>query len=145
MKAALAGCLHSVEPPDFSDALEMGVLEVGGVFEAVAEEAVEGDVSYPDKGESQGKGPVPDVAQKEEGEGQHENVGEVVGRGAEAGVGEVADHEEVGREEEDGEEEPACVEVLVSEEGEGEKDGFFDAEEGGWMGEHEVLLSGLLV
>jgi hypothetical protein len=34
--------------------LEVGVLEEGGVFEAVAEEAVEGDVSCPDEGDGGG-------------------------------------------------------------------------------------------
>ena len=32
------------------DVLKVGVFEVGGVFEAVAEEAVEGDVGCPDEG-----------------------------------------------------------------------------------------------
>src|ERR1700748_2056611 len=113
MKADLAGCLHSVEPPDFSDALEMGVLEVGGVFEAVAEEAVEGDVGCPDEGDGGGEGPVLDVAGEEKSERGSEGVGEVVGGGSDARVDEVAEHKEVGGEEEDGEEEPACAEMLV--------------------------------
>ena len=36
------------------DVLEVGVLEVGRVFEAVAEEAVEGDVCGPDEGDGGG-------------------------------------------------------------------------------------------
>ena len=87
----------------------MGVLEECGVFEAVAEEAVEGDVGGPDEGEGCSEMPVKDVAGQEEGEGEGESVGEVVGCGSEADVGEVAEHEEVGSEEEDREEDPAVV------------------------------------
>ena len=59
-------------------------------------------------------------------------------KGTDAGVEEVAEHEEVGCEEEECEEKPAVVEVLVGEEGE-EESGFFDAEEGGGAGEHAGL------
>ena len=38
--------------------LEVGVFEEGGVFEAVAEEAVEGDVGGPDQGECFASMPV---------------------------------------------------------------------------------------
>ena len=86
-----------------------------------------------------GQVPVLDVAGEQEDEREGEGVGEVVDGGADAGVDEVAEHEEVGREEEDGEEEPAAVEVLVGEEGEGEEDGFFDAEEEGGAGQHGGL------
>ena len=119
--------------------LEVGVFEDGWIFEAVAEEAVDGYVGGPDERDGQSYRPVLEVAGEEKSEGEREGVGEVVGGGAEAGVGEVAEHEEVGRKEEDGEEEPACVEVLVGKESEDQKNGFFDAEEGGGVGQHEVL------
>ena len=59
--------------------LEVGVLEEGGVFEAVAEEAVEGDVGNPDQGQFGGEVPVLDVAGEQEGEGDGQGVGQVVG------------------------------------------------------------------
>lgn len=65
---------------------------------------------------------------------------QVVGGGADARVDEVAEHEEIGGEEEDGEEEPACVEVLVGEEGEEEEGGFFEVEEDRWAGQHELFI-----
>ena len=37
------------------EVLEVGVLEVGRVFEPVAEEAVEGDVGGPDEGHGNGQ------------------------------------------------------------------------------------------
>ena len=49
------------------DVLEVGVLEEGGVFEPVAEEAVEGDVGCPDEGDGCGEPPVLKVAEEEEG------------------------------------------------------------------------------
>lgn len=67
-------------------------------------------------------------------------MGEVVEGRAGALAVEVAEHEEVGGEEEDGEEEPACVEMMVGEEGEGEEGGFFDAEKSGWPGEHGLVI-----
>jgi len=120
------------------DVLEVGVFEEGRVFEAVAEEAVEGDVGCPDEGE--GLVPVLEVADEEEGEREGEGVGEVVDCGAEVDVDEVAEHEEVGCEEEDCEEKPAVVEVLVGEEDDGEEDGFFAAEEEGGAGQHERFI-----
>jgi hypothetical protein len=118
------------------EVLQVGVLEEGGIFEAEAEEAVQGDVGDPDERERGGKGPVEEIAEEQEGEGKGEGVDEVVGGGSEAGVEEVADHEEVGCEEEDGEEEPTVVEMVVGGEGGEEEDGFFDAEEGGGLSEH---------
>jgi hypothetical protein len=118
------------------DVPEVGVLEVGRVFEAVAEEAVEGYVGCPDERDGGGELPVSGVADEEESEREGEGVGEVVDCGAEADVGEIAEHEEVRGEEEDCEEEPAVVEALVGEEGEQEEDGFFGAEEGGGAGQH---------
>lgn len=47
--------------------LEVSVLEEGRVFEAVAEEAVEGDVGCPDQGEFGWQVPVLDVAGQEKG------------------------------------------------------------------------------
>ena len=38
----------------FGEVLEVGVLEAGRVFEAVAEEAIEGDVGCPDEGDGRG-------------------------------------------------------------------------------------------
>lgn len=61
---------------------------------------------------------------------------EVVGCGSGAWVDEVAEHEEIGGEEEDGEEQPTVVEVLVGEEGEDDKGGFFEVEEDVGPGEH---------
>ena len=49
------------------DVLEVGVFEEGGVFEAVAEEAIEGDVGCPDEGDGCGHSPVLEVAEEEEG------------------------------------------------------------------------------
>jgi hypothetical protein len=140
MKAALAGCLHCFGLWEDLDVLEVGVLEVGGVFEAVAEEAVDGNVGCPDEGDGGGEGTMLDVAGEEESEGKSQGVGEVVGGRSDTWVDEVAEHEEVGREEEDGEEEPACVEMPVGEEGEDEEGGFFDAEEDGGAGEHEMFI-----
>lgn len=77
-----------------------------------------------------------DVAGQQEGEWEGQGVGEVIDCGAEPGVDEVAEHEEVGGEEEECEEEPACVEVLVGEEGEDEEGSFFDVEEDRGAGEH---------
>lgn len=67
-------------------------------------------------------------------------MGKVVGCGADVWGDEVADHEEVRREEEDGEEDPVPVEVVVGVEGEGEEGGFFDSEEEGGAGEHELFI-----
>ena len=64
-------------------------------------------------------------------------MGEVVGYRADAGVDEVAEHEEVWREEQEGEEEPSVVEMLVGEDGEGEDDCFFSSEKDGGAGQHE--------
>jgi hypothetical protein len=111
------------------DVLEVGVFEAGWVFEAVAKEAVEGYVGCPDEGCGGGWMPVLEVAEEEEGEWEGEGVDEVVGRGPDAGVEEVAEHEEVGGEEEDGEEEPAVVEVLVKENGADKEAGFFNFEQ----------------
>ena len=60
-------------------------------------------------------------------------MGEVVGYRADAGVDEVAEHEEVWSEEE----EPAVVKMLVGEDGEGEDDCFFSSEKDGGAGQHE--------
>ena len=48
------------------DVLEVGVLELGWVFEAVAEEAVEGDVGGPDEGDGCDQSPMLEVAEEEE-------------------------------------------------------------------------------
>ena len=61
---------------------------------------------------------------------------EVVECGAEARVREVADHEEVGREEEDGEQRPTVVQMMVGDDGTGQKESFFDAEQESGLGEH---------
>jgi hypothetical protein len=120
--------------------LEVGVLEKGRVFETVAEETVEGDVGRPDEGQFGGEMPVLNVTGEEEGQREGQGVDEVVGRGAEAWVDEVGEHEEVGGEEEDCEEEPTVVEVLVGEDGEGEEEGFFDVQEDGGAGEHDLVI-----
>jgi hypothetical protein len=120
------------------DVLEVGVLEEGGVFEAVAKEAVGGDVGCPDEGQGEGQAPVKDVAGEEEREREGYGVNEVVGCGADADVDEVTEHEEVRCEEEEDEEKPAVMEMLVGEEGECEDGGFFDSEEGGGL-EHDSL------
>ena len=122
------------------DQPQVRFLEGGWVLEAVAEEAVEGDVSDPDEGEGCGLMPVLGVTDEQEGQSEGEGVGEVVGCGADAGVDEVTEHEEVGREEEEREEEPAVVEMLVGEDGEGEDDGFFGAEKDGGAGQHEFVI-----
>ena len=49
VKGSLSGCLF-ILLRRVSDVLEMGVLEEGWVFEAVAEKAVEEDVGGPDEG-----------------------------------------------------------------------------------------------
>jgi hypothetical protein len=142
-KGGPAGLLFLLGESGFGrrDVLEVGVLEVGRVFEAVAEDAVEGYVGCPDECDGEGELPVSGVADEEESERERESegVGEVVDCGADAGVGQVAEHEEVGCEEEDCEEEPAVVEVLVGEEGGEEESGFFDAEEVGGAAEHAGL------
>ena len=83
--------------------LEVSVFEEGGVFQAVAEEAVEGYVGGPDEGDGGGSGPVVEIAAEEEDEGKGQGVGEVVGCCSYFGVEEITEHEEVGGEEEDGE------------------------------------------
>jgi hypothetical protein len=125
---------------DRGDVLEVGVLEAGWIFEAVAEEAVYGYVGGPYEGDGGGEVPVLEIADEEESEREVESVGEVVGCGAEADVGEIAEHEEVWCQEEDCEKEPAVVEVLVDEEGEEEEDGIFGAEEEGGAGQHERFI-----
>jgi hypothetical protein len=120
--------------------LEVGVFEKGGIFEAVAEEAIESDVGCPDYGDGRGEGPVLDIAGQEKNKGKSKGVGEVVGGGSDEWIDEVAEHGEVGSEEEDGEEKPAGVEVVVGEEGEEEESGFFDVEEGGGAGQHETFI-----
>ena len=76
------------------------------------------------------------VTDEQNGERKAERVDEVVEGSADADVDQVAEHGEVGGEEEDCEEEPAVVEMLVGEEGEKEKNGFFDVEEDGRSGQH---------
>lgn len=44
----------------------MGVFEVGGIFEAIAEGAIEGDVADPDDGDAEKNCPVREVADREE-------------------------------------------------------------------------------
>jgi hypothetical protein len=119
------------------DVLDVGVLEVGRVFETVAKEAVYGDVGDPDEGKCCGELPVQDVVGEEEREREGERMDEVVGGCSCARVDEVAEHEEIGSEEEEGEEKPAVVKMLIGEEGEDEEGGFFGAEEEGGAGEHE--------
>jgi hypothetical protein len=75
MKAALTGCLHKIELWEDSDVLEVGVFEKSGVFEAVAEEAIEGDVGYPDYGDGGGEGPVRNVTGQEKNKGKSEGMG----------------------------------------------------------------------
>jgi hypothetical protein len=65
---------------DRGDVLEVGVLEVGRVFEAVAEDAVEGYVGCPDECDGEGELPVSGVADEEESERESEGVGDVVDR-----------------------------------------------------------------
>jgi len=77
-----------------------------------------------------------DVARKQEEKREGDGVYEVVHGGAEADVGQEAEHGEVRGEEEDGEEEPAVVEVLVGEDGEDDESGFFKVEEDAWLREH---------
>src|SRR5277367_5360490 len=72
------------------DVLEVGVLEEGGVFEPVAEETVHGYVCDPDEGECRGEMPVEQIAGEQENEGKREGVDEIVERGTEARVREVA-------------------------------------------------------
>lgn len=69
-------------------------------------------------------------------------MGQVVDGGAEAGVEEIAEHEEVGCKEEDCEGQPTVVEMLVGEEGKEEEDGFFNAEEDRGAGQHGWLIWG---
>ena len=114
--------------------LQVGVFEEGGVFEAVAEETVEGYVGDPDEGD--GELPMEKIADEQESEWECEGVDEVVEGGSELRVEEVAEHGEVGYEQEDGEDEPAAVQVLPGEEGEGEKESFFEVEEAGRAGQH---------
>ena len=56
----------------------MGVLEEGGVLEAVAEEAVEGYVGRPDESYGGCEGVVGYIGDEEEWNGEEESVGEVV-------------------------------------------------------------------
>ena len=78
-----------------TNVLEVGVLEEGGVFESVAEEAIHGYVCDPDEGDSRGEMPVEQVAGEQESEGKREGVDEIVERGPKARVREIANHEEV--------------------------------------------------
>jgi hypothetical protein len=116
----------------------VGVLEEGGVFEPEAKQAVHGYVCDPDEGERGGEMPVKQIAGEQEDERKREGVDEIVKRGPEARVHEVAKHEEVGREKEDGEESPAVVQALIGEDGDGQEDGLFDTEQHGWAGEDGV-------
>ena len=55
-RVALRGCPFLLRESRlcFGEVLQVGVLEMGRVFEAVAEEAVEGDVGCPDEGDGGG-------------------------------------------------------------------------------------------
>jgi hypothetical protein len=122
------------------DVLEVSVFEEGGVFEAVAQETIEGDVGDPYEGYGRSRLPVQEIACEEKGDGEPEGVSEVISCGAEARVDQVAGHEEIRSQEEDCEEQPAVVQVLVEEEDGGEKEGFFDAEKDGWAGQHVMFI-----
>ena len=87
----------------------MGLFELGGVFESIAEQAVEGDVGDPDEGNWQGAGVIVKERKGQEKEGQEQDVSGVVERCSEADVEDVTEHEEIGSEEENGEEQPAQV------------------------------------
>ena len=119
----------------------------GGKFpDAKVQQAIKGDVGDPDEGDGC-RGGVPEVQSGgEESERDEERVAEVVQGGSDAGVEEIAEHEEVRREEEDGEEEPAEVQVSVEQDGCGEDGEFFDAEEDGGAGEgHRSVPEGMQV
>ena len=68
------------------DVLEVGVLEKSGVLEAVAEQAVHGDVCDPDEGERRGELPVHEICREQEREGKREGVDEIVEGGSETRV-----------------------------------------------------------
>ena len=78
MKAALTGCLHKIELWEDSDVLEVGVFEKSGVFEAVAEETVEGDVGDPDEGDGCQELVMRGERDESEGDREEKSVGQVV-------------------------------------------------------------------
>jgi len=117
--------------------LEVGVFEVGGVFEAETEEAVEADVGGPDEGDRERLRFCGEEGDGEQCGGSEISVGEIVESGAEADVAEIAQQEQVGREEEDGEEKPTGVELVIEEDAQGENDCAFEVEQNPRVSEHE--------
>jgi len=116
--------------------LEVGVFEEGGIFEAVAQEAVEGDMADPDKGDRNQQWLMWAIGDCEQKKGHAVGVSEVVDGGASSWIDEVAEHKDVWCEEEDGEEEPAELEMVVEENDSDEEADVFELEKDGGAGEH---------
>jgi hypothetical protein len=104
----------------------MGVSEAGGLFEAIAEEVVEGDMSEPDK---QQIGDLAGGYQIDEGDeaGDQIAVAEVVDGGAEVVVFEVAEHGYIWSEQEEGKQPPVAVSQMVEPQAGDKGDGAFEA------------------
>jgi len=114
----------------------MSVLEEGRVLEAEAEKAVDADVCGPDEGdrlELRLGGEVGDGEQDRQGE---ISVREIVESGADASVGEIAEHEDVGREEKDGEEQPTRVKLVEEENAQCENERAFEMKENSGFSKH---------
>src|SRR6185437_13499311 len=119
-----------------SDALEVSVLESGGIFQAVTQQAVEKDVRQPDERRGHQRVAMGRNREEKQDDRQHEKVAEVVAGRAHARPAEVAQHKEIGREEEDGEQQPAEMQIAVKQQRQDEQDSLFDTEKQGWTSEH---------
>jgi hypothetical protein len=117
----------------------MRVFEVGGIFEAVAEHTVDGDVGDPDKGNGDKDAAVAVEAERSEEKGDNVGMGEVISGRSDARTSEVAEHGKVWREEEDREEEPGEVEVGVEDKDGDEEKNVFQFEQESWPREHDLL------
>ena len=119
----------------------MCVFELGGIFESVAQDTVEGDVSDPDKGDcSEGSAVEVERCGKDD-KRRGVGVGDVVDSCTCARAGEIAEHEEIRGEEEDCEEQPGEVQVRVGDQNSGQDEGVFELEEEGRPGEHKCLYT----
>jgi hypothetical protein len=115
------------------DVLEVGVFKVGRVLEAESEKAVETHVGGPDEGDREELWLGGEVGDGEQDPRSEISVGKIIDSGADADVGEIAEHEEVWRQEEDGEEEPVRVQLVIEEDSYDEDCGAFEMEEEPWF------------
>lgn len=109
---------------------EVSVLEAGGVFEAEAEHAVEGDVGGPGDGDGENDEVLGGKGDSGENDRAEIGVERVVENGAATRASEIGEHGKIGHEKKDEEEQPGDVRPLKRKQAEEKDSSPFEMQQG---------------